>query len=133
MKSLIRNFVFFSVSLFLLPLLIQGATVRGGIGTVFIGALTMTFLFTFVKPVLSIITFPLNLITLGFFSFLVNMFLLYLLTVFIPSIKIAAFVFTSVHFAGFVIPTLHINVFFAYAVSALFLYAVTSVLAWLTR
>ncbi|MBI2442446.1 MAG: phage holin family protein [Candidatus Levybacteria bacterium] len=133
MKSLIRNTVFYAISLFLLELVVAGVTIQGGVGTMIFGGLVLTLLFMFIKPVLSIITFPLNIITLGIFSWLVNIFLLYLLTVFIPSIKIQAFVLTGTSFAGFVIPRMSINIFFAFLISAFIVYAVTSVLAWLTR
>lgn len=133
MKSLIRNLVFYSIALFLLPILLSGVKITGGIGTILFGGFTLTLLFMFIKPLLSIVTFPLNIITLGFFSFLVNMFLLYLLTVFVPAIKVKAFLFSGLEFAGFVIPQMQINIFVAFLIAAFVIYAITSLLSWLTR
>ncbi len=133
MKSLVRNTVFYAIALFLLQVSLGGVTVRGGIPTMLFGGFVLTLLFMFVKPVVSIITFPLNLITLGIFSWVVNVFILYLLTVFVPSIRIHAFVFQGVTLAGFVIPKTSLNLFFAFVLSALIVYVVTSVLSWLTR
>lgn len=133
MKSLIRNFVFYSIALFLLSILLEGVTIRGGIWTILFGGFTLTLLFMFIKPLLSVITFPLTVVTLGFFSFLVNVFLLYLLTVFVSGIKIQAFLFSGVEFAGFVIPKMDVNLIVAYLLSAFIIYTVTSLLNWLTR
>lgn len=133
MKTLIRSFVFFTIGLFLLPVLLPGVRVAGGFVTILMGGFTLTLLFTFIKPLLSIITFPLNLITMGMMSMLVNMFLLYLLTVFIPSIKIQAFVFDGLATAGFIIPRVSVNTFFAFVLGALVLYCVHALLSWLTR
>lgn len=133
MKSFIRNLVFYSIALFLLPIILAGVKISGGIGTIIFGGFTLTLLFMFVKPLLSIVTFPLNVITLGFFSFLVNIFLLYLLTVFIPAIDINAFRFSGVEFLGFIIPQIQVNTFFAFFATAFVVYSITSVLSWLTR
>jgi len=133
MKSFIRNLVFYSIALFLLPILLAGVKISGGIGTIILGGFTLTLLFMFVKPLLSIITFPLNIITLGFFSFLVNVFLVYLLTVFIPAISIQAFLFSGVEFLGFIIPQMHVNTIFAFLATTFIMYSITSLLSWLTR
>lgn len=133
MKSFIRNLVFYSIALFLLPILIVGVKINGGFATIIFGGFTLTLLFMFVKPLLSIVTFPLSVITLGFFSFLVNVFLIYLLTVFIPAIKIKAFLFSGVEFLGFIVPQIQVNTIFAFLITAFVIYSVTSLLSWLTR
>jgi uncharacterized membrane protein YvlD (DUF360 family) len=112
---------------------VAGFSISGGVPTIIFGGFILTLLFMFVKPILSIITFPLNLITLGLFSWIVNIFILYLLTVFLPAIAIRAFTYPGMTFAGFVIPRMHISVFFAFLVSALIIYLITAVLSWLTR
>lgn len=133
MKSFIRNLVFYSIALFLLPILLAGVKISGGFGTIIFGGFTLTLLFMFVKPLLSIVTFPLNVITLGFFSFLVNVFLLYLLTVFIPAIRIQSFLFSGVEFLGFIVPQIQVNTIFAFLTTAFIVYSITSLLSWLTR
>ncbi|MDP3941806.1 MAG: phage holin family protein [bacterium] len=133
MKSLIRKTVFYAISLFLAELVIDGVVIKGGIPTILFGGFILTLLFMFVKPILSIITFPLNLITLGIFAWLVNVFILYLLVVLIPSVSIHAYTFQGFRFAGFVMPKMDITIFFVYLVTALLIYAVTSLLSWITK
>ena len=44
-----------------------------------------------IRPILVIITLPLQIITLGLFSFVINVFLLFLTTYFVPGIEIYPF------------------------------------------
>ena len=133
MKSILRRIVFYAVALFLTSQIITGLTVSGGVGTYIVGAAALSLLFLVVKPILSIVTLPLNIITLGLFSFLINAIILYLLTIFVPSISISAFTFKGISLAGFVIPNLHVNNFFAFIIASISLSFIVGFLRWLTK
>ena len=90
-------------------------------------------MFVIIKPILSIITLPLNIVTLGTFSFLINAIILYLLTILVSGISIRAFVFKGFSFAGFVIPNVTLNTLFAFIVSSLFLSIIVGFLTWLIK
>lgn len=90
-------------------------------------------MFIIIKPILSIITLPLNVITLGTFSFLINAVILYLLTVLVSGISIRAFVFKGFSFAGFVVPNVTLNTFFAFIIASLFLSIFVGFLTWLIK
>lgn len=53
--------------------------------------LVMGFMNTFIKPVLKLLTLPLNIITLGLFTFILNAFLLQVVDLFSPQLHIANF------------------------------------------
>src|SRR5205823_3253039 len=114
MKTITRNITIYTFTLFLLPKLIPGVQINGGLLTLFIGGLVLTFMFLILKPILNILSFPINLLTLGIFSTLLNIFILYLLTVFITDISITAFSYERTTIYGFVIPKTAFNTFFAY-------------------
>lgn len=133
MKTLIRNIAFYTLSLFILPFLLSGVKVVGGFPTLLLGGFILTLLFMFIRPILTILSFPLNLATLGLFSFFINVIILYLLTLFVPNIMIQAFQFTGISFAGFIIPSMSINVFFAYFLSATIVFLTVSILTWITK
>lgn len=61
-----------------LPYLIPGIAVKG-FGTALILALLWGLIGITVKPVLLILTLPINILTLGIFTFILNGFLLYML------------------------------------------------------
>jgi putative membrane protein len=133
MKSILRRVVFYSVALFLVAQFLEGVRVGGGLITYIIGGIVLSVLFMIVKPILSIITLPLNIITLGLFSFLINAIILYLLTIFVPDISISAFRFNGFSFLGFVIPQLQINNFFAFIAASISLSFIVGFLRWLTK
>lgn len=133
MKSILRNVAFYSFSLFAVSQVLAGVKVSGGFWTYILGGITLTLLFAILKPILSIITLPLNIITLGVFSFLINVIILYLLTIFVASIAISAFTFNGFSFAGFVVPKLYLNNFFAFVLASIVLSAIIGGLKWITE
>jgi len=133
MKSLVRKIIFYGVSLFLLSQLFDGIKISGGILTYAIGAIGLSVMFMTIKPILSILTLPLNIATMGLFSFLINAVILYLLTVLVSNIRISSFTFESLSFAGFVVPKIYINTFFAFIVLSIGISIFVGFLSWLIK
>ena len=133
MKSILRKIVFYSIALFITTQILAGVTVSGGFVEYLVGGIVLSILFLLVKPVLSIVTLPLNVITLGLFSFLTNAIILYLLTIIVPNISISAFTFKGLSFLGFVIPELQVNNFFAFITASIILSLIVGFLKWLIK
>lgn len=131
MKTILRNTVIYSFALFLLEQVDGGLTIQGGITAYVFGGLALCLLFMLLKPVLNILSLPLNLVTLGFFSFLTNTIILYVATIFVPQISVNSFTFSGAEFAGFIIPQIHFNPFFAFVISALALSVIVGAVEWL--
>lgn len=131
MKTMLRHTAVYSLALFLLNQINGGLIVEGGFTTYIFGGFALHLLFMLLKPILNILSLPLNLITLGLFSFLTNTIILYLATVFVPQIKISSFVFPGAKFAGFIVPVVSFNTFFAFVVSALLLSVIVGFIEWL--
>lgn len=133
MKSLLRNTLINSLSLFVLAQIVPGLTIHGGFSTFIAGGVALSLLFLIVKPVLNLISLPLNLVTLGLFSFLVNAIIFYLLTVFVTSITITSFTFPGFSFSGFIAPKIFFNTFFAFIIVALLQSLIVNFLSWLIK
>lgn len=133
MKTIARNIFIYAFSLFILTQVLSGVKISGGVLTYIIGGAALSVMFVIIKPILNIITLPLNIITFGTFSFLMNSIILYLLTVLVSNISISAFVFIGFAFAGFVVPTVHLNTFFAFIVASIFLSVIVGALTWLIK
>lgn len=131
MKTILRNTFVYALALLLLEQINGGLQITGGLPSYFFGGLTLSLLFTLLKPILNILSLPLNLITLGLFSFFTNTIILYLATIFVPQINISAFTFSGANFAGFIIPAIYFNTFFAFFVSAFALSFIVGVVEWL--
>lgn len=133
MKSLLQGVLFNAFSLFVLTQFLSGVKVQGGFSTYLFAGIILTLLYKFLKPVLSLVSLPLNLLTLGAVSFFINIFLFYLATSFIPEISINSFTFQGANLSGFIIPKIYLNTFFAYAAAAFFQSLIVSFLTWLRK
>ena len=133
MKSIFRNVVSYSASLFLTSQIITGLIISGGLTTYLIGGIVLSMLFLILKPILGIVTLPLNIVTFGLFSFLINATILYLLTILISNISITAFTFSGLNFSGFIIPKFYVNNFFAFVIASIVLSFIVGALKWLIK
>ena len=68
-----------------------GLTVTGGWETIFLIAIVWSVISMVVKPVLSILTLPITLITFGLFSFVLNALLFWLMAAVVPGFAVAGF------------------------------------------
>jgi len=133
MKSIFRNVVSYSASLFLTSQIITGLIISGGLTTYLIGGIVLSMLFLILKPILGIVTLPLNIVTFGLFSFLINATILYLLTILVSNISITAFTFSGLNFSGFIIPKFYVNNFFAFVIASIVLSFIVGALKWLIK
>lgn len=131
MKTILRNISIYTLILFLLPQLIPGVSVSGGIWTLVTGGVMLAVLFLVLKPILNIISFPVNMVTLGLFNIFINALLIYLLTVFVTDITISAFTYQKMSVWGFVTPVFGFNTFFAYIYTSFVLTVINGCIRWL--
>lgn len=130
---MVRNIAIYSFSLFLLPSIVPGAQISGGVTTFIIGGVGLALMFLILKPILSIISFPVNLITLGVSSILTNVLILYLLTIFISGVVITDFTYQPLSYMGFSTPEIYFNLFFSYVLSSIVISVIDSSLSWLMK
>jgi len=113
-RSIFVNFLCFWFIAVFLPVIQYG----GKIEVLIFASLALAIVNWFVKPILNIFFLPLNLITLGSFRWIVNIIVLYLVTVIVSDFKIISFLFPGFQFQGFSIPPINFNIFFAYLLVA---------------
>src|SRR3989344_4568859 len=112
MKKLLRNFLINIVSLSLTARLIPGLVIEGGIKTLFISAFIFMIINMMVIPILKIMFLPLNLLTLGVFSWAINVLALYLLTNIVSNLRLVSYRFEGIALWGVVIPSMELNVLY---------------------
>lgn len=91
----------------------------------------LTIMMTVIKPILNIISFPFNLVTLGVFSIFTNAFILYLLTIFVAGIIIHSYTFAGLQIFGFVIPSFNMSTLFAFLSASFTLSVIVTGIKWL--
>lgn len=133
MKTLLKNTVMYALVLSLLPMMFSGVTVSGGFTTYVLGGIILSLLFLLLRPILQLVTLPLHIITFGMFAFVINMIIIYLLTVFLPQISIQAFTYPGISFFGFIVPKIAFNTFFAYLLVAVVFSLIINMIQWLIQ
>lgn len=134
MKTIARVILLQTFALFLTSLLLPGLIIIGGWTTYVLGGVLLSILSFALKPLLNIIAFPLNMITFGLFTWVINGFLLWILTLLIAKINVYPFSSPKIAIAGLTVPSIHIySIIAAYIVIALVISAITWGLTWIVN
>lgn len=89
MKIILRLLIV-SIAIFVLPRYIPGISVSG-VQYAVIAAVVLGLVNLLIKPLIKLVTLPINIATLGLFGLIVNAFLLWLVAQFVPGFQIATF------------------------------------------
>lgn len=88
--SYIIRAILFALSVMLVAWVVPGISVSGFLGALVV-AIVLGLINAFVKPVIYFISIPLNILTLGLFSFVINAFLLILAGKITPGFSVEGF------------------------------------------
>ena len=133
MKHLIRVFLFNVFALWLTSQWIPGLVAPGGWQTILFAGFTLSLLMLIVVPILKILFIPINILTFGLLSWLINVIVIYLLTVFVPEIQVKPWIFAGATWAGFVITPIHFSYFMALVATSLCVTAITEILHYVSE
>ena len=131
MNSLIRSLIFNVFALQLASTVIPGVSYNGGLGTLGLAAFAMAIFNLLGRPIINLLLLPINLLTLGMFRWVVNVIILYLLTIVVTNFKVHGFEFTGFSYLNFVIPQFYINSFWSTVLTSFLLSFTLSFLYWL--
>jgi putative membrane protein len=90
MNNYFIRLVIVAIAVWFASVKINGVSVTKPEGAIIV-ALALSFLNTFVKPILKIVSFPLTLLSLGLFLLVINVAILYIAAYFIPSFTVKGF------------------------------------------
>ena len=133
MKKYLRSFLITSASLFISSRFIETVTFAESEKTIFLAGLAITLVNLFIKPVLNLLLLPVNLLTLGLFRWLVNVFAFYLVILIVPGFKIDAFLFPGFEHSGFVFPSVQLSFFWTLVLVSFIISFVSSLLYWVFK
>ena len=133
MKGLLRGFLINLFTLRLTSQIVLGFKLENGWETYILGALVLTLILIFIKPLLKLLFLPINFLTLGVFSWIINVAVIYLLTIFVPQIKVLAFQFPGFSYQGFTIPSMYLGYFQSFIIISFTISIISNFLAWLSR
>lgn len=127
-KKIARSIVSNAVALVLTSLLIPSFIVQFDTNTIAMGATILMLVTFFVKPLIKAISFPINVVTLGFFELLINTVLLYLVIFLVQGIDVTSGVLNFGYF-GFIIQEIKLSGFGAIFASSISI----SIINWLIK
>jgi len=133
MKSALRAILINTGSLWVTSRYLEGLSYRENTQTLFLASLALAGVNTLVKPLVKIVALPINFLTLGAFSWLINALMLYLVTLLVPGFTVSAFLFKGYQWQGFVMPEIYFTQFWAMVVASLVISFLANLLNWLCR
>ena len=90
MKNKIISWLVATLAIIVSAYILPGVTVSSFFAA-FVAALVLGIINAFIKPVLIILTLPLNVLTLGLFTFIINALLIMLTGIIVPGFEVASF------------------------------------------
>lgn len=132
-KKYLRLFLINFLALWLVGKVLAGINFIDGYQTIALAALALTLADFLIKPLIKLLLFPINLLTLGSFRWLVDVIVLKIITMIIPQFQIIGFQFTGFIYNGFIIPSMFIIIFWAYVLTSLIVSLITTLILWLIK
>lgn len=133
MKTLLRYFLINLVALWGTSQIIKGLIFTDGTLTLVMAALAFTIINFLLIPLLKILFLPLNLLTLGAFSWLTNVLALYALTQVIQDFKLLPYYFPGWQANGFSVPAVDLTTFWVAVLASFIIGIFTHFLHWLSH
>lgn len=128
MNYILRVFVFNVFGLWFAAQLLPTIRISGGWPVLFLAGAVLSLLLLIVKPILKILFIPLTLITFGLLSWLINVIVIYLLTILVPDVAIVPWTFPGGSWIGFSAPSVHFTYPVALIASSLLVTVITNAL-----
>lgn len=130
-KNFLRSFAIHTLAIWLVAQNLGGLEYGGDFKILALAGLALTLVDSFIKPILNLLLLPFNLITLGTFRWVVNVFTLYIATLLVRGFSLVSFSYSGANIGGFIIPSADFSVFWAYIAVAFSISVISSLLFWL--
>lgn len=131
MKNLIRAIVFYTAAIYLTGLIIPGFRIVADLRGLVLSGLILSILFTFVNPFLKFLFLPINVITLGLFSFVSQVLTFYIFLKFLPQyVRIEPWLFAGANYPalGISVSSFWVGDFLTIVISTFVISLIVSVL-----
>ncbi len=131
-KSVLRDYLFNLAILWGVTEIFPGLSYTGGFKTLAIGALGLMAMNLVIIPLLRVVFLPLNILTLGIFTWVINVIALYLLTTIIPQFKLLPYNFPGGSFLGIDLPPQNFTLLWVAIIASFMIGFASRFVHWLT-
>ncbi len=133
MKKYARSIVTSLLAFGLVAYFYPGFSYNNNYYTLLFSGAIFALLTIFVKPILKILSLPFNLITFGFFSFFINIIILYGISYFVHDFKIVGFHFSGYNLSGFLLPAYDLTQLISALVASVIIGIFSTFLHWIFK
>lgn len=88
--NILINWLVMTIAVIVSAYILPGVTLSG-FGAALLVALVLGLLNVFIKPLLLILTLPINILTLGLFTFVINALIILMVSALVPGFKVGGF------------------------------------------
>lgn len=132
MKRILRIFIIESFTLYLVSQITTGLTFQNGPLDIILTGIALTIASLIVKPIINLLLLPLTLLTFGFFRFLTNVIMLFLVDLVLTQFSVGAFFFKGYDAKLIIIPSIRFPAGpLSYLGFSLLISFISSVIYWL--
>lgn len=131
MKRLLRSYFTSLVALWITSVLIPGLEFSGGLTSLSLGAATFMLINSTVVPLLKILFLPLNLLTFGFFTWVINVLALFVMTSTLPQLKLVPYYFPGAQVFGMSVNGFELNTLFVAVAASFLIGLIINIIKWL--
>lgn len=132
-QKLLKSLSVTAVAIYLTSLAVPGFVIQPGLNHLLTATLTLVVLNIFVKPLIKLLLLPVNLLTLGAFRWLINIMLIYLLSLLLPSVTLRSFSLSQLPGLGSILPDILVGQFFVTILVSLVFSLCHHLLFWLIK
>ena len=98
MRPILRSLLITATALYFTTLVLPGITFSRGFKGLTLTVVILVLVDRLIKPLINLLFLPLNLITLGMFRWVINVFVLYLVSLLSPDLMITGFTLNQFYF-----------------------------------
>lgn len=131
MRKLLCHYLIFVASIFLAAKVLPGVSYGNDLVILAKASLLLSLVHVVVRPIVNLVALPINILTLGLFSFFVNGLMLYLVTLLIPVFKVTSFHFPYVNLGILRISSFYVSSFMSFIIVALLISTIRNFFIWL--
>lgn len=133
MKSLLRNYFIILTTLFITKEIYPGIAISGGWQGIFYVSLLLGVLLYILKPLLSILLFPLNFITLNLTAWLTHIIIIALWAVFTPQVSVESWYFMGSNIGPIAMAPFFLGFWQSLICVSIFIIFVTRFIGWIVK
>ncbi len=133
MRTILRIIFINFTALWATTQILPGLSYSGGFKTLFLGSLAFAIINILLVPVLKILLLPLNLMTVGIFSWISNVLALFVLVNLVPQFKLIPYYFPGLRFEGFIVPGANLPILWVAIIASLIIGIISHFLHWLSH